>query len=322
MTMNSRYKTRAGDDTVGTGLWIQDGFLFDIPTDTTSAAMGRRNNVSHMGSQPNGQVSKPATLLGSYPSPVQRYADPVPYPCLPNQGRSLPAQQHTWQSVQQFPASPQRHRQLDRFEAPPLLDIDPRLLQLSKREEITTRTMLNTEGQQPLLELTQELYSQRTSYAEAARLPKERNMVCQSPYPTEILPADPNVVVSRPKLPPWVDAGQRPAVQLSMRGQPAIIPPRHVEQTQADVLLRGYMLPTHVNAAPYRAGQSNDVQPRIMSAAFMANVITIARYVAEASYTQRTLIAMSATHMTLHVHTSARTLVAGILRKGSSAERI
>ncbi|KAK5693885.1 hypothetical protein LTR17_024934 [Elasticomyces elasticus] len=216
-----------------------------------------------MGSHSNGQVSKPAMLLGSYPSPAQQYADAVPYHYLPNQGRSLPAQQDTWQSDQQYPASPQWYRQIDHIEAPPLEAIDPRLLQLSTREEISTGTMLTVEGQPPLLEITQES-PPKPSYAQAAQLPMRTYVVCQSPYPTEILPTNPIAIAPRPMLSPQIDPGQRPPI-LSMHGQPAIMLRTHGQRNNTNTLHTSYVMPTHVDTPPYLAGQSNNARAPIQA---------------------------------------------------------
>ncbi|KAK5690070.1 hypothetical protein LTR97_012555 [Elasticomyces elasticus] len=284
--------------------------------------MGSRNNVSHMGSQPYGQVTEPTMPYGSYPSPVQRYAEPGPYHYHGfNQGESLCDRQPTTQHDQQN-VSPYCNGTTSPIDAP--LAIDPVLLQL-------------------------DIWP---SYAQAAQLPTHRFAVYQPSRPMNKL--SPRSSAIQPALSSHVDHSQRLPVQLSMHGQPAILLPRHVQHAQANVLLGDYLLPTSVDAPPYRAGQRNDVQPRmqslvpmyrtgsgtgssttsgrrpkyeilssssITSAAFMANAITIARYVAKASCTRRMSSAMFATHMTLHVHTSARGLLADILLRASSVER-
>ncbi|KAK5714798.1 hypothetical protein LTR17_017045 [Elasticomyces elasticus] len=320
MTMNSHYKTRAGDDTAGTGSWTEEDILYQTPMGASSAAMGSRNNVSHTGSQSYGQVTEPTMPYGSYPSPVQHYAESGPYHYHGfNQGESLRDRQPTTQLDQQI-LSPYCNGTTSPIDAP--LAIDPVLLQL-------------------------DIWP---SYAQAAQLPTHRFAVYQPSRPMNNLSPRSSAIAIQPALPSHVDHSQRLAVQLSMHGQPAILLPRHVQHAQANALLGDYLLPTSVDAPPYRAGQRNDVQPRgpnmryyrpqvsinarsalqalkphlterITSAVFMANAITIARYVAKASCTRRTSSAMFATHMTLHVHTSARGLLADILLRASSAER-
>ncbi|KAK4890912.1 hypothetical protein LTR27_010485 [Elasticomyces elasticus] len=130
--------------------------------------------------------------------------------------------------------------------------------------------------------------------------------------------------------------------------------PEHVEHIQSHA---GYQLPTHVDAQPYRAGHGNNAQMPMQTLVPMRHVgsrtassttsgrrrkreiLSSSRehicsecpagfdtasdkaYVAKASYTRRTLSAMSATCMTLHAHTDVRILLAGILWKASSDER-